>query len=132
MVKFTLLAILVLLGHVGWWLFCYNRLNSTALPRRWIKRAEIAIIALVPTIPTLIVISHWPLLMNMLQGEDVNTLTPWLMFWMVWSLCSLLVLGPIWLESRIPSPRTIGPIGATGTPRRFSRKTSATTAKFPV
>ncbi len=50
MIQFAVFALVVLLGHVGWWIYLYNRINSTALPRKLIKRCEVIIICLILTI----------------------------------------------------------------------------------
>lgn len=100
MIKFVLLALVVLLGHLGWWIFCYNRINATALPRRFIKRCELLIIALIFIIPLVITISHWHVLSAVARGQAVASAGPVLTLWAVWSIGTVLVLGPLWLESR--------------------------------
>lgn len=100
MIKFLLLALVVLLGHLGWWIFCYNRINATALPRHFIKRCEQFIILLILAIPVAMVIGHWSVLTAMARGEPADDAGPLLTFWSVWSIGTVLVLGPLWIESR--------------------------------
>ena len=100
MVKFLVLALLVLLGHVGWWIFCYNRINALPLPRRLIKAAELLIIALIGLIPIAMAIAHWPIVVALFRGQSVSTLPPLLVAWSVWSLGTVILLAPGWLESR--------------------------------
>ncbi len=102
MIKFLALAVMVLIGHVGWWLFCYNRINACALPRIWIKRIEIFIILITASIPVFMVLTNLSPIQAMLVGKDAgHAFTPWMSFWIVWSIGSVLVLGPLWLESRL-------------------------------
>lgn len=101
MIKFVLLALVVLLGHLGWWIFCYNRINATALPRHFIKRCELLIIGLICVIPLAITISHWQVLSALARGEALVSAGPVLTLWVIWSIGSVLILGPLWLESRL-------------------------------
>ncbi|MCA9132200.1 MAG: metallophosphoesterase [Planctomycetales bacterium] len=97
----------VLLGNCGFWLFCFNRVNATGMPRRQTKRIEKLFILLCFAIPALVGVVEWP------------SLRPWLFYshdwwptgpagggtslyslWAIFSLVSLLLLGPLWLESR--------------------------------
>lgn len=99
MIQFALFALVVLLGHVGWWIYLYNRINSTALPRKLIKRCEVLIVMIIVTLPMGMLVVHWSVLGAMLQGKAAS-LPPTLTFWIIWSIGCVLVLGPLWLESR--------------------------------
>ncbi len=96
----ALFAFVVLLGHVGWWIYLYNRINSTALPRKLIKRCEVGIILLIVVIPIIMTVAHWDTLRAIVQGEPLASTPPVLTFWIVWSLGCVVLLGPLWLESR--------------------------------
>lgn len=100
MIQFALLAFAVLLGHVGWWIYLYNRINSTALPRKLIKRCEVLIVALIVIIPILMVVTHWSTLSAIVQGQPIASTPPVLTFWIIWSIGCVVVLGPLWIESR--------------------------------
>lgn len=101
MVKFIALALLVLAGHIGWWVFCYNRLNASALPRRLIKGLELLIVAATLAIPIIIAVTHWQLLRVWLEGESAGQASPLFWLWSLWSIGCALLLGPGWLESRL-------------------------------
>lgn len=103
MVEFFLLALLVLAGHFGWCLYCYNRINATGLRRTTIKRIELVIMALAVAIPLFFAIWQWPVLSLLFEGHRVAAadLSPLLILWAVWSIGCGLVLGPLWLESRL-------------------------------
>lgn len=102
MVKFLLLALLVIGGHFGWCLYCYNRINATGLWRVTIKRIELAIVALAVTVPVLFAIFYWPVLLALFRGEPVSAsaVSPFLIVWAGWSAASAAILGPLWLHSR--------------------------------
>lgn len=100
MLKFIAFSWLVLAGHVGWWIFCYNRINATALPRRLIKAVELLIIALTVAIPLAVAIALWPALERLFTGQTVDDVPPLALAWMIGSIAAALVLGPGWLESR--------------------------------
>ncbi len=92
MIQFALFALVVLLGHVGWWIYLYNRINSTALPRKLIKRCEVGIIALIIIIPIVMVLTHWQAIADMLYGLPAQRTPPVLTFWIIWSVGCVLVL----------------------------------------
>ncbi len=99
----------VVIGHLGWWLFCYNRINATGLPRKWVKSLEKIYVALCLAIPVEIV---W------LEGEVIRewvssgtTFWPqqglWFRLWGAWCIACFFILGTLWLNSRrslIPPP----------------------------
>lgn len=99
MIQLAVFALVVLLGHVGWWIYLYNRINSTALPRKLIKRCEVLIVCLIMIIPVVMVATHWSVLSALLFGQP-TTIPPVLTFWIIWSAGCVFVLGPLWIESR--------------------------------
>ncbi|MCC6508384.1 MAG: metallophosphoesterase [Pirellulaceae bacterium] len=101
MTQFVLLSVVVLLGHLGWWVFCYNRINATALPRRFIKRCELGIILLILTIPVVMAATHWSVLTAMWHDQPLDAAAPVLSLWIIWSIGTVFILGPMWLESRL-------------------------------
>ena len=100
MIQFAVFAIVVLLGHLGWWIYLYNRINSTALPRKLIKRCELLIIGLILAIPVVMVVAHWTALSAAFHGQNAELTSPILAFWIIWSVGCFVVLGPLWIESR--------------------------------
>ncbi len=100
MIQFALLGLLVLLGHVGWWVFCYNRINATPLPRKLIKSIELSIVAIIVGLPLVIAVCYWQELWQLASGVAVDQSLPGLTMWCTWSLLSLVLLAPMWLESR--------------------------------
>ncbi len=101
MIQLALFALIVLLGHVGWWIFLYNRINSTALPRKLIKRCEILIVAIIVTLPVVMALAHWSTLRSYMLGMPTSSTPPVLTFWFIWSIGCVVILGPLWLESRL-------------------------------
>lgn len=89
------------IGNCGFWLFCFNRLNAAGLPRRLTKRLEKSIVAVCFAIPFFVAAVDF----NQLQAwmwtmEWWPTGTSLFRFWAAWSIASVFVLGPLWLESR--------------------------------
>ncbi len=44
--------------------------------------------------------THWSLLASVVAGQPVTSAAPVLTFWILWSVGCVLVLGPLWIESR--------------------------------
>lgn len=101
MLQLGLFLLVVLLGHVGWWVYLYNRINSTALPRKLIKRCEVLIVCVIVTLPIVMLLTHWSTFVSALNGQPTTASVPFLAFWFIWSIGCVAVLGPFWLESRI-------------------------------
>ena len=51
----ALLAVVVAIGHFGFWIWLFNRVNSTGLPRKTIKRSEKLIVLVCGVIPVALV-----------------------------------------------------------------------------
>lgn len=96
-----IILLVALVGNCGFWLFWFNRINATGLPRRATKSFEKLFVLVCFAIPTIILILEW------------NEITTWLFqsggWWPqaflfraygAWCVGSFFVLGAIWLESR--------------------------------
>jgi predicted MPP superfamily phosphohydrolase len=103
--------LLTLLGNCGFWLFWFNRVNSTGWPRRRIKRIEKLCMLLCFLIPTIIFVVEWRTLSEwLMQPAWVPSGATWFTAWMWASLTSLCLLGIPWIASRrflIPPPHLI-------------------------
>ncbi len=98
-----LALIAILLGHFGFWLMWFNRINATGLDRHLIKRIEKVIALLAVTIPVVIYIVAYPSIHDWLLGRTeqwLPTEPSWLWVWTIPSLATLLLAGPFWLHSR--------------------------------
>jgi uncharacterized protein len=101
----SVLAVAILLGHLGLWLTLYNRLNATSWPRPLIKSLERGIILVCLLLPLVV---GWFDGARVPAGEwleaPVEQLlaarAPWFSAWAIASLLALILLGPGWLESR--------------------------------
>lgn len=93
----------VLVGHFGWWVFVYNRVNATGLPRKLIKFFEKAIcIPLTLLLPVLLVgIYFGPITQWLLDGEAIPTSAAPLLYYSLFCLAVVLAIGPLWLLSRL-------------------------------
>ena len=94
----------VLLGNCGFWLFCFNRINATGLPRRHTKKIEKLFVALCFLLPTVIAVKEWPSIQAWLTADTVSWWpyrADWFSFYGAWCAASCLVLGTAWLESRL-------------------------------
>lgn len=106
MLNSLLLIAAILLGHFGWWLACYNRLNALAIPRRTIKRIERVLVLLSVLLPWCFVFLDraefsWSKLFHDAPELLLSGRVPVLSAWSALSLISLAMLGPEWLESRL-------------------------------
>ncbi len=95
-------ALFVLIGNCGFWLACFNRVNSTGMPRRWTKRSEKLLVSLCFSIPMLVFwLDAIPLWHWLTQTHDWWPQgARWFDSWGKFSLVCLAILGPVWLESR--------------------------------
>lgn len=90
------------IGNCGFWLFCFNRVNAFGIPRPAAKLLEKVCITFCFTIPALVlwsnrsIVASWIKTNSWLPELSSGSLT----FWLAWSLLSVIVLGPLWLESR--------------------------------
>lgn len=99
------ILLLVMLGNCGFWLFCFNRVSSTSLPRPISKRIEKLLILVCFAIPTAVAFAQWPALHAWLMGgyrpgwwpADAAVFD----LWAGGSLLALAALGPGWLISRL-------------------------------
>lgn len=90
-------------GNCGFWLFLFNQLNSTALPRHRIKFYEKFFVAACFVIPLLILFLERASLASWLSesGAWWPTNAPLYRSYGAWCCASFLVLGIPWLESRL-------------------------------
>jgi uncharacterized protein len=99
------LALLVAwIGNCGFWLFCFNRVNAFGIHRPIAKALEKLCIALCFLIPASVLWSDWPTIANWLWSSKQwfpSSCSPLTTFWLAWSLATLIILGPCWLESRL-------------------------------
>lgn len=97
------LAFLVgMLGNCGGWLFCFNRVNAFGLPRPIAKVGEKLCMGLCFFIPASVYYSDPALVHQWLTGDQFwpPSSSASLHWWLLISLTCLVVLGPLWLESR--------------------------------
>lgn len=101
-IKPWLALIIACIGNCGFWLFCFNRVNAFGIPRKVAKLLEKVCIACCFAIPTWVLWNNRFHVIEWLQQADWLPMSaePLLTFWLYWSLGSVLVLGPLWLESR--------------------------------
>lgn len=97
-----LALVVALIGNCGFWLFCFNRVNAFGVPRPAAKLLEKACITFCFAIPTLILWSNREIVATWIKGSSwLPELSSGLLtFWLACSLLSVVVLGPLWLESR--------------------------------
>ncbi len=92
----------VIVGHCGWWLYCYNRVNASGLPRKLAKSIEKSFLAACALIPLLI---GWfegdPLANWLATGSRLwPSNAPMFHYWGAWCMACFFVLGTLWLNSR--------------------------------
>lgn len=90
------------MGNCGFWLFCFNRVNAFGIWRPMAKLLEKVCISLCFLIPSVVIWQNWPVVASWLNSNDWLPTSPsgLLTFWLSWSYASLVVLGPLWIESR--------------------------------
>ncbi len=89
-------------GNCGFWLFCFNRVNAFGYPRPIAKLGEKVCISLCFLIPGLVLWWCWPSVSLWLRGAQFWPEAAPMAFrwWLAFSWACLMVLGPLWLESR--------------------------------
>ncbi len=91
----------VLVGHFGFWLLLFNRINATGLKRRTIKRSEKLLLLVAVIIPLIVVWSDYASLASWLSSNGWwPKATRFFDFWGWLSLATVAIAGPFWLESR--------------------------------
>ncbi len=92
----------VFVCNCGFWLYCFNRVNSIGLSRTTTKRFEKLVVILCFALPCLILVLDRKILIPWLF--DSNTWWPagahFFTAWGIFCLISAAILGPPWLESR--------------------------------
>ncbi len=90
------------IGNCGFWLFCFNRVNALGMARPLAKLGEKLCMVLCFLIPGTLFWVHSAQIKHWIASGQLLPLDAggWLVFWLLWNLASLIVLGPIWLESR--------------------------------
>lgn len=98
----SLVLLLALLGHFGWWVFAYNRINATGLPRGWVKCFEkVLCLPLTLLIPLVIGFLNGPDLVRWVQtGQSPNSFYSFWFVYVIFSIAVVLCIGPLWLASR--------------------------------
>ena len=89
--------------YCGFWLYCFNQINATGIKRRHTKRIEKIFILLCFLLPMLIGYSEWSSICYWLFNRTSwwPTDAYWFRHYGAWCLASSLVLGVLWLESRL-------------------------------
>lgn len=97
------LLCIVLLGHFGWWVFAYNRINATGLPRPLVKFFERAVfLPITLLLPLLFAglyagdVSSW-----LVTGKSISTSATPLVLYALFCMAVVTALGPFWLYSRL-------------------------------
>lgn len=91
----------VAVGHVGWHIALYNRLNATGIPRRRIKQAEIFLLLSCLTVPLLALWQYWDAVAAALTGNVHFSETPDpLWYYGIVCLLAWPLLGIPWLLTR--------------------------------
>lgn len=97
-----LVLCVVLLGHVGWWVFAYNRINATGLPRSLVKFFERGVF--LPTtlfLPLLLGLIYFPAIWNwLLEGRSLPDSAFPAKAYALFCLAVVVGIGPLWIYSR--------------------------------
>jgi len=97
-----LILLIVAIGNCGFWLFWFNRVNAAGFPRRATKRAEKLLVFVCFAIPAVIFGLEYTAILSWLQTPRWwPSAAPLLQGWGAWCVASVLVLGALWLESRL-------------------------------
>lgn len=90
------------IGNCGFWLFCFNRVNAFGFPRAIAKLGEKVCISLCFFIPAIVLWTAWTWVAIWLRSDQFwpGEAPVALRFWLAFSWASLIVLGPLWIESR--------------------------------
>lgn len=95
------------LGHVGLWVFAYNRINSTGLRRKTIKRIEMLFVLAAAVIPVLLFLLEWSSgnLASIAQWQLDDTapalpITAITSTYLVVVTLFAFVVGPFWISDR--------------------------------
>lgn len=99
----SLILLLALIGHFGWWVFAYNRINATGLPRGWVKFFEKAIcVPLTLLIPLVISLVHGQEIVGWVRtGQWPESLSSVAFSYLIFSIAVVICIGPMWIASRI-------------------------------
>lgn len=95
-----IILLLAAIGNCGFWLYCFNRANSTGLPRRATKRIEKLFVVLCFAIPLVVFWFQWSDLLAWFRSDSLLPDSLALRLWIAASLLAAALLGPFWLESR--------------------------------
>ena len=97
------LLLVICVGHTGFWLACFNRINAMGISRSAIKRTEKIIILLWATIPLVLVAVHWNSIGEWLVGNRNWSDQPvWVLLYWMFCCGFFSIVGPFWLATRIP------------------------------
>lgn len=97
-----IVALVILLGHFGFWLTWLNRVNGLGIPRQIIKAISKGFIGIAIVLPLLI----WWRESSAIQQWLLQSSSWWpnggllLNIWSAVSIATFVLMGPIWLESR--------------------------------
>ncbi|MEM8735224.1 MAG: metallophosphoesterase [Planctomycetota bacterium] len=95
---------IVAVGNCGFWLYWFNRINSTGLIRRHTKIIEKCFVLLCFLFPLVVTIAEWPHLMDWLLDSSnwwPEPISRLFRVYGAWCVASFFVLGIGWLESRL-------------------------------
>ncbi|MFK7738495.1 MAG: metallophosphoesterase [Pirellulaceae bacterium] len=97
-----LVLFVALIGNFGFWLYCFNRVNATGIPRSATKRIEKVFILASFLIPLCLLLTEWEPILDWLRSAEWWPTAGATLFRMygAWSVASFFVLGVGWLESR--------------------------------
>lgn len=96
------ICFVVFVSNCGFWLYCFNRVGASGLPRRITKRMEKSLIVLCFSVPVAIFTLDSGYLIPWLveSGGWWPESAPWFTTWGTFCLVSAALLGPAWVESR--------------------------------
>lgn len=125
------IVIAVLLGHFSLHLAIYNRVNALGWPRRRIKRLVKVFFASCLAMPTILVITRWPLVIKIFDGsltlESFDSIGT---FWFAYGLACLVVIPLLGIPFLLWRP--IFGLEATPVNRRTTISDIAAIASLPL
>jgi|694.fasta_scaffold01797_16 hypothetical protein len=99
----VLLLLGFILGHCGWWVFAYNRINATGLPRPLVKFFERGIFLPITFLLPLLfgVLYHRSIWSWLIDGVWFPASAVPLIVYGIFCLAVVASIGPLWLYSRL-------------------------------
>lgn len=98
----VLIFCFVIIGHFGWWVFAYNRINATGLPRSLVKFFERGIFLPITLLLPVVLLALYPnSIWNWLvAGTSIPGHSTPVLVYALFCLAVDVVIGPFWLFSR--------------------------------